>query len=484
MKVTEAATDPALLREQRGWYWYDWANSAFYTTVITVFLGPYLTSIAEAAAGPDGYVAFFGLDLRPKAYFSGIVTISVFFQVVIMPVAGAIADHTGRKRELLALFAYLGAFATLGFYFVSGDAYLLGGVLFLVANISYGAAIVVYNSFLPQISSAESRDRVSSRGWAFGYLGGGLLLAINLVLYLGRDALGLQEGLAVRICLASAGLWWAGFTIIPMLRLRNRPVPRETATPGGHAQDTGGTAADGTTDGATGGTAGGAAAAPPEPTALRAIGGSLRQLGRTAMGLRRYPRSLLFLVAYLVYNDGVQTVIAFSATYADQELGLDTDVQISAILMVQFVAFGGALLLGRLAFVFGTKRTVLGSLVVWVGVVGVAYFLQAGAAAQFYAIAFLIAIVLGGTQALSRSLFSLVIPAGKEAEYFSLFEISDKGSAFLGSFALTLALQLTNSYRTAILSLIVFFVLGFVLLVVVNLPRAIRDAGNEVPAHI
>jgi MFS transporter, UMF1 family len=152
--------------------------------------------------------------------------------------------------------------------------------------------------------------------------------------------------------------------------------------------------------------------------------------------------------------------------------------------MVQLVAFGGALLLGRLAARFGTKRTVLGSLVVWTGVVAVAYFLQEGAAVQFYGIAFLIAIVLGGTQALSRSLYSLVIPAGREAEYFSLYEISDKGSSFVGSFTLTLALQLTNSYRTAIFSLVIFFVIGFALLMAVNLPRAIREAGNEVPTRV
>src|SRR5690606_30238356 len=172
VKVTApAAADPHLRREQRGWYWYDWATSAFNTTVITVFLGPYLTSVAEAAAGPDGFVGFFGLDLRAKAYFSGIVTISVLLQIVVMPLTGAIADHTGRKRELLGVFAYVGALATLGFYFVSGDAYLLGGVLFVIANVCFGAATVVYNSFLPQISSAETRDTVSSRGWAFGYLG-------------------------------------------------------------------------------------------------------------------------------------------------------------------------------------------------------------------------------------------------------------------------------------------------------------------------
>ncbi|MEU8175493.1 MFS transporter [Microbispora hainanensis] len=445
-QVVHEETPGTRRREQRGWYWYDWADSAFQTTVLTVFLGPYLTTIATAAAGgEDGFVAFLGLDLRPKAYFTTMVTISVLLQIVIMPVVGALADHTGRKKQILGVFAYLGVVATLGFYFVSGDAYLLGGALFLIANVTFGAARVVYDSFLPQIAGAEERDAISSRGWGFGYLGGGLLLALNLVIYLFAD---IETGLAVRISLASAGLWWGAFTLIPMLRLRNRRVPVH------------------------------------EATAVRAVAGSVRQLGRTIADLRRYPRTLLFLAAYLVYNDGVQTVISFSATYADQELGLGQTHQIGAILMVQFIAVGGALGLGRLAVRFGTKRTVLASLVVWTVVVGVAYFLQKGSAVQFYAIAFAIAIVMGGTQALSRSMYSLVIPPGREAEYFSLYQISDKGSAFLGSLVLTLALQLTDSYRTAIVSLVVFFVLGFVLLSVVNLPRAIREAGNEVPDHI
>ncbi|GAA0373396.1 MFS transporter [Microbispora corallina] len=445
-QVVDEAAPAARRREQRGWYWYDWADSAFQTTVLTVFLGPYLTSVATTAAGgEDGFVSFLGLDLRPKAYFTALVTISVLLQIVIMPVVGALADHTGRKKQILAFLAYLGAAATLGFYFVSGGGYALGGALFLLANVVYGSARVVYDSFLPQISGVEERDAISSRGWGFGYLGGGLLLALNLVLYLSGAV---ETGLAVRVSLASAGMWWAAFTVIPMLRLRNRPVATHDATAG------------------------------------RAVTGSFRQLGRTIADLRRYPRTLLFLAAYLIYNDGVQTVIGFSATYADQELGLGKTTQISSILMVQFVAFGGALALGRLAVVIGMKRTVLASLVVWTAVVAVAYFLQEGAAVQFYAIAFLIAIVLGGTQALSRALYSLVIPPGREAEYFSLYQISDKGSAFLGSLTLTLALQITDSYRSAIVSLIVFFVVGFALLMTVNLPRAVREAGNEVPQHI
>jgi UMF1 family MFS transporter len=447
---TGTRTSAELRREQRGWYWYDWANSAFYSTVITVFLGPYLNDVADRAAGSDGYVWFFGLDLRPGAYFSAVVAISVVFQVVLMPAAGALADHTGRKRELLGVTALLGAAATMGFYLVAGDAYLLGGVLLVVANTSYGASVVVYNSFLPQISSEEDRDRVSSRGWAFGYLGGGLLLLLNLGLFQFHDALGVETGMAVRICLASAGVWWAAFTVIPLLRLRNPPPAGGALTGGGRT----------------------------------AVADSFRQLGRTVAGLRRYPRSLLFLVTYLIYNDGVQTVITYSAVYADKALGLEQGTQITAILLVQFVAFGGALLLGRAAQSFGTKRTVLVSLVFWIAVVGVAYFLQHGATLQFYALAFVIAIILGGTQALSRSLFSLVIPPGREAEYFSLFEISDKGSAFLGSLVWTLAVQFTGSFRVAVASLVIFFLVGLVMLAAVDLPRAIRDAGNEVPAHI
>jgi UMF1 family MFS transporter len=458
-------------REQRGWYWYDWANSAFYSTIISVFLGPYLIPVAKrAACGQDfpavsvdtcvegfdrlatdtlGFVDVLGLDIRPAAFFGMTVTAAVLVQIVVLPVVGAVADHTGRKRELLAAFAYVGALATMCLYFVQGDLYLLGGGLFIVANVAFGASVVVYDSFLPQISSPDERDRVSTRGWAFGYLGGGLLLALNLALYLGRDRLGVSEGMAVRISMMSAGLWWATFTIIPLLALRNRPAP-------GH-----------------------------ERTAARAIGGSLRQLGRTIAELRRYPGTLLFLVAYLIYNDGVQTVINNSAAYASEALKLDTSVQISAILLVQFAAFFGALLLGVVARRFGTKRTVLGSLVVWTIIVITAVFLEQGAAAQFYAMGAAIAIVLGGTQALSRSLYSQVIPKGREAEYFSLLQISDKGSAFVGSLTVTLTLQFTrDNYRIAILSLVVFFVIGFVLLLVVNLPRAIREAGNEVPDRI
>ncbi|HVD29257.1 MAG TPA: MFS transporter [Mycobacteriales bacterium] len=428
-------------REQRGWYWYDWANSVFTTSVVTVFLGPYLTDVAETAAGgPDGRLRPLGVPIDPDSLFPYLLSVAALLQVLVLPVIGALADRTRRKRELIGVLAYLGALATAGLALVAGGRYLLGAALFLVANTCFGASLVVYYSFLPEIAGPDERDEVSARGWAFGYLGGGLLLALNLGLFLGRGALGLTEGEAVRICFLSVAIWWAGFTLVPLHRLRNRPA---------------------------------------DPADPRAAGGSFRQLAATLRSLRAYPQTLLFLVAYLLFNDGIQTIIGLSAQYGDRELGLGRTVLISTILLVQFVAFGGALLLGRIAARVGAKRTILGSLAVWVGVLCLAFFLQRGSALQFYLLGVAIGVVLGGTQALTRSLFAQMTPRGKEAEYFGLYEISDKGTSWLGTFLFGLALQLTDSYRIAIVSLVVFFVAGAAVLSRVDVRRATLEARGE-----
>jgi UMF1 family MFS transporter len=426
-------------REQRGWYWYDWANSVFATSVVTVFLGPYLSDVAEdAAGGPDGTLHPLGIPVSPDSVFPYLLSVSALLQVVVLPVVGALADRTRRKRQLLGILAYAGALATAGLYFVADGRYGLGVVLFLVANTCFGASIVVYYSWLPELAGPDERDAVSSRGWAWGYLGGGLLLALNLVLFLARDSFGLSEGDAVRICFVSVAAWWAAFTVIPLRRLRDRPG-----------------------------------------TGVPTADGSFRQLARTLRDLRGYPQTWRFLLAYLLFNDGIQSVIGLSAQYGDRELELSQTVLISTILLVQFVAFGGALLLGRIAGRVGAKRTVLGSLVVWVAVLCLAFGLQKGSAAQFYLLGIAIGVVLGGTQALTRSLFGQMTPVGKEAEYYGLYEISDKGTSWLGTLAFGLAVQLTDSYRIAIVSLVVFFVLGFALLTRVDVRAAAEEARGE-----
>jgi MFS transporter, UMF1 family len=435
-------------REQRGWYFYDWANSAFSTTVAAVFLGPYLTALTESAAGVGGFVHPLGIPIRAGSFFPYVLSLSVVLQVLLLPITGAVADRSQRKKQLLALFAYIGAVATMGLYLTQGSAYLLGGLLFVVANLAFGASVVVYNAFLPEIAEPDERDRVSSRGWALGYLGGGLLLGANLVLFGVHESLGLSEGHAVRISLLSAGAWWALFALVPLVVLRNRRLAYQNEQDG---------------------------------TVLTA---GFHQLLYTVRAARAYPQTLLFLAAYLLYNDGIQSIIALAATYGSVELELQQSTLISAILMVQFVAFLGALLLGAFARLFGAKRVVLASLILWTGVVAVGYFLQAGSAWQFYLLAALIGIVLGGSQALSRSLFSHMIPTGQEAAYFSLYEISERGTSWLGPLVFGLMLQLTGSYRSALISLVVFFVAGFALLAVVNVRRAIVESGNPLPERV
>lgn len=439
-------------REQRGWYFYDWANSAFSTTVVVVFLGPYLTAIAQSSADAEGFVyPLRWLDVGwvrvyADSYWSYLVSLSVLLQVTFLPILGAIADHSHLKKHLLGVFAFAGALATACLFFVQGDAYLVGGALFLVANVAFGASIVFYNAFLPEIAAPDERDAVSSRGWALGYLGGGLLLAINLVFYSQAESLGISPELAARICLLSGGLWWGAFTAIPLVALRTREPAKSLALGEGYLT----------------------------------VG--FRQLARTLRGLPRYPQTLLFLAAYLLYNDGVQTVIAQLAQFGIYEIGLAQDFLIKVILMVQFVAFGGALAFGWLAGRIGTRRSIMLSLVVWIGGAVYAYG-PLRDANGFVALAAVGAVVLGGTQALSRSAFSLMIPRGQEAEYFSLYEVSERGTSWLGPLLFGLMLQWTRSYRAGILSLVVFFVVGLVLLIGVDIRRAAREAGNAPPAH-
>jgi len=428
-------------REQRGWYWYDWAASAFSTTVITVFLGPYLTNIAEAAAQAGQRITIFGLiPVTAESYYPYIVSLSVALQILFMPIVGALADVARSRRLVMGVAAYVGATAVLGMWFLAGTAYQLGGVLFVIANVAFGSAMVAYNSFLPEIAGPEERDRVSSYAWAMGYAGGVLLLVVNLVLYLGHSSFGIDEGTAVRLALVSAGGWWAVFTIIPLRRLHDRP--------------------------------------PAHSTEHSVLGLGFRQLWSTLRALRSYPQALMFLLAFFFYNDGIQTVIGLSATYADAELGLGTTTIISAVIIVQVVGIAGALLLGRWAQAIGAKRVVMASLALWTVVLLLAFAIPAGSTIAFLVLAAFIGFVLGGSQALSRSIFAQLIPRDREGEYFSLFEVSGSASAVLGPLVFAITLQFAGSYRLAILFLVVFFIIGGILLSRVDMRRGMNAVAD------
>lgn len=440
-------------KEQRAWYWYDWANSAYVTTVATVLFAPYLITVAEQDAcgfisdsdkGLDctAHVSLLGLSVAPGALPSFIITFATILSAVLLPLLGAVADRTANKKGLLAGFAWVGAgFASLLWFCRDGN-WEIGALAVVGANLCLGASTVFNDAILPLISDEAERDKVSSRGWAMGYLGGGLLLAINLVMVLMHDSFGMDKELAVRLSMLSAALWWAGFTVIPYLRLRNHPPQHVVEAEGGIVQQ------------------------------------SFGQLWATLKDLKNYPMALTFLVAYLFFNDGIQTVIASSSTYGEKQLGFGTSVLIGTILMVQFVAFFGALVFGTAADRWGAKPVIVVGLVIWMGIVVFALALPEKNLMLFLLMGVAIGIVLGGTQALARSYFSLLIPRGREGEFFSFYHAMDRGTSWFGTLTFGVVYQLTGSYRPAILALIIFFLLGLFFLSRVDTARGMREAGN------
>jgi UMF1 family MFS transporter len=441
-------------REIVGWLMYDWANSAFQTTVVTVLIGPYLTDLAQREVGRNGIVANLGPfgTITAMSLFPYCISTSVFLQVLLLPLLGAIADYSHAKKRLMIAFCYGGVAATCLLFFVTGHRYIVGGVLLILANLAFGVTIVLYNAFLNDITTEDRRNKVSSQGYALGYLGGGLLLAANLVLLSLSDRLGISKELTVRISLLSAGLWWGGFALITFARVNTREPRR----------------------------------ARPSRRSYLSIG--ILELKAVWHQLRRLPHTRRYLVAYMAFNDAIQTVISIASVFLAQELfvsrGLATNQNflIGLVLMVQFVAFLGALLFERIADLITTKPAILLSLVLWTGIVIYAYgFLQT--VAQAWAMGAALATVLGGSQALSRSLFSQMIPVGHEATFFGLYEITERGTSWIGPLMFGLVVGATGSYRQAILSLIVLFLVGLAVLFCTNTERAIHDASNLLPTE-
>lgn len=432
-------------REIFGWKMYDWANSAFTTTVVGALFSPYITRLAQETVGKNGTVLTFGPfgSVTAESFSFLCVSISVAAQVLFLPVLGALGDYSNLKKRLMAIFCYTAVTANCLLFFISGDLYLLGGLLFIIANVCFGASIVFYNAFLPEITTEDQRDKVSSRGFAYGYLGGGLLLVLNLILVLGAERLRMSAGMAYRLSFLSAAVWWGGFAVIAFRRLKTRGADK---------------------------------ALPPGQSYLTA---GFSELRSTFNELRRLPLTLKYLIAYLIYNDGIQTVIFASSAFLEQELfgGPNPSFLIAIFLTVQFVAVGGALLFEQIARIIKTKNAILISLILWSGVVIYAYgFLYH--TYQAFVMAIVIAIVLGGSQALSRSLFSRMIPAGRESSFFGIYEVSDRGTSWIGPLLFSVVVARTGSYRQALLSLIFFFVIGLILLLFTNTDRAVNEAGN------
>lgn len=415
-----------------GWAMYDWANSA-YITIFGAVIGAFFTGTIVTG---DGYWGLSG-----EALFSILVGIGSIILMLVMPVLGAMADYADSKRRYLRTFAFLGALFTLVLPFVPAGQVPLFLFVVVIGQLGFVAANVFYDGFLPEIATDDTIDQVSSKGFAYGYLGGGLYLLLALVLiFFSSDEAGatLTEELAARIAIFGSGVWWIVFALVSLARLP----------------------ADG-------------------PGADRRTLGEYASIGfertlATTRKLRRFPQLLLFVIAFIIYNSGTGTVIAVSGPYAEDTLGLELEIIALAFLMVQFIAFFGALMFGWIATRIGPKSAVMITLVVWTGLAGMAFFIPEGSNVGFLALASIVGFVLGGVQALSRSLYGSMIPEQASAEFFGFFSVFSKLSG-IGPLVFGAVSAATGSGRAAILSVAAFFIVGLVLLWRVDIDEARRS---------
>jgi MFS transporter, UMF1 family len=417
--------------QQRAWAAYDWANSAFQCTIITAVFPVYFASVAA--------------DNLPPAVaterFATATTLALAIVAIIAPVLGAYADFAGAKKRLLAIFLGVGVISTAAMVQIGSGDWLLAAVLFVVANIGVSGSFVFYDSLLPHVAEDAEMDRVSSAGYALGYFGGGVLLAINLAWILKPQWFGLADaGVASRLSFLSVAIWWLAFAI-PLFRKIPEPDVHNALPPG----------------------------ASPVMASFRQLAGTLREL-------RQYRQAFLMLVAFLIYNDGIGTIIRMAGPYG-QEIGLPQNALITAFVMVQFVGIPFAFAFGRLADRIGAKPSIFIALVVYVLISLVGYFMTT--IWQFFLLSFMVATVQGGSQALSRSLFATMIPKHKSSEFFGFFGVFEKFAGIIGPLLFAATVRMTGSSRNAILSVIAFFVVGAVLLWMVDVEEGQKAARRS-----
>jgi MFS transporter, UMF1 family len=415
--------------EQRAWAWYDWANSVYFTTVITAVFPSFYATYAAKGLEPAQATARFGL----------ITTLSVATIAIISPVLGALADYSGVKKRLLGIFMTIGIASCAAMVFIGEGDITLASVLFFIGNIGVSGSLVFYDSLLPHVARGEETDRVSSAGYAMGYVSGGVLLLINLGWILKPGMFGFASSVsAIRASFVSVALWWAVFSI-PLFR--NVPEPAGTDSHGGGS----------------------------------AIGAAFSRLARTFREIRKYRHAFLLFIAMLLYQDGIQTVIRMSSVYG-AEVGIDQTSQIAAFVMVQFVGIPFSLLFGSLGARIGTKRCIFIAIGVYVAATAMAYFMTS--VVHFFLLAFLVAMVLGGSQALSRALFSRLIPHDRTSEFFGFYAVSERFATVFGPLLFTLSVLITGNSRAAILAIIGLFIAGAFVLSLVDEAEGERIAAS------
>jgi UMF1 family MFS transporter len=414
----------------RAWAMYDWANSAFQTTIIAAVFPIYFSSVVA-------------VDL-PQAdrtsNFAWATTIAIVIVALVAPLLGAIADYAAMKKKMLAAFMGIGVASTLAMYSITQGEWMFALVLFMIGNVGVAGSVVFYESLLPHLVSESELDRVSSAGYAIGYLGGGVLLAINLLMIQQPALFGIPDsGTAVRLSLASVGIWWLVFSI-PLFR--RVPEPARVMEP-------------------------------DEMRGANVFAAGLKRLLETFRELRQYKQALLLLIAFLIYNDGIQTIIRMATIYGTS-LNIDENAMITALLITQFTGVPFAFLFGHMAGRVGAKPAVFAGLAVYAGITVLGYFMTT--ATHFFMLAILVGMVQGGTQALSRSLFASMIPRHKSSEFFAFFGVFERYAGILGPLVFASMVEATGSSRNAILAVLVFFIVGGAILAFVDVESGRRSA--------
>lgn len=420
-------------KERLSWAMYDWANSAFSTTIIAAVLPIYYVSVAGSQLAPNVASAYWG-------YTSSIALIIV---ALISPILGAAADFMGAKKRFMAVFIAIGTIATAMLFFVMEGDWLLASLIFIVANIGLSGSNVFYDSLLPHIANEEQIDRVSTAGYALGYLGGGILLIINLLWILQPELFGIANTeLASRLSMLSVAFWWGIFSV-PLFR--NVPEPARRMV-----ED--------------------------DEVGLNPVKAGFSRLRATFKEIRKYRQLAVFLIAFFLYNDGIGTIIKMATVYG-AEIGIGQTDLIGALVLTQFAGIPFAFAFGALANRIGAKPSIYISLTVYTIISMAGYFMTE--AWHFWALAFSVATVQGGSQALSRSLYGSMVPRAKSSEFFSFFSVSGKFAGILGPLVFAIVSQASGSSRLSIVALLVFFIGGMIILRYVDIEEGQRVAQEE-----
>jgi UMF1 family MFS transporter len=437
--------------ETVSWGMYDWANSAFATVILTAIYSKYF---AQVVAGGEKGVEIFGINIHGAALWDFIVSIAMFIVAVIAPILGAIADFSAKKRLFQIFFCYLGVIFTGLLFFVREGDWLIGSLFFIFALIGFSSSIVFNDSFLPQISTEKNIGRISSLGWGLGYIGGGLLLLINLIMLQFPNLIGLPEGyFTVQDCFLSVAIWWFIFSIPTFLFLKEKSIGSKL----------------------------------PEGESYRfaslttSVSIGIKRLSHTFKSIKQHRELFKFLIAFLIYNDGIETVIVMASIFGATVVKMETGELIMYFLMIQFIAFLGSIVFGHFADAAGKKITIITSLIIWIFISIWAYFLGFiwDIKTEYWILGAIAATVLGGSQAISRSLCGLLTPHEKSAEFFGFYAISGRFATIFGPLIYGLIIHFTKSVQSGILSVTAFFIAGMLILLTVDEKKGILEKNDK-----